>query len=365
MNILIAASYKASKSGNFIPSLLELGLALRRQGDNVCFLFPESENALKDHSWRGWLEEQGFSVYLINRDAPADILIDQLLEIIQCNQISILHTHFGIFEKIIRKNRRRLPVKILIHDHFGFEYPFKQVIRNLVKSILFRLLGIDVVCVNKSVASSFLFTRHWYVPNGLSFKRNLEYSQSREECRAALKIHDEEKVCLILGWDLDRKGMDIAVKAVGECQSKGHNTVLCIVGFGSGPKEKVLRYIRERGIDPHSPWIRYWDDTEDIFAYHRAADVFLSSSRMEGFPYGVLEAISQNTPIALSDIEATKWASSYDLAFPYPVEDPSACADSIIKGIQAGRSPSNYESIINEYSIENWYQSIISIYHKL
>ena len=161
-----------------------------------------------------------------------------------------------------------------------------------------------------------MFSRAWYVPNGLSSIRNVELSRSRYETRALLNISEEQKACLILGWDFDRKGMDIAVKAIAECRMEFPELLLCVVGFGSAPTEKLITYISENtDIDPNSHWIRYWDDTEDIFSYHRAVDVYLSASRSEGFPYGILEAISQNTPVVLSDIKETVWAQSYDHAF--------------------------------------------------
>lgn len=369
MNVLIAASYKAPQGGNFIPSSIALATELRKAGNSVTFIFPYSENAARTGSWREWLENLGFQVYLIDRDVPSAKLLAELKEIIQKHQIDILHTHFGIYKKLLTKYRSELPVKVLIHDHFDFGFSdgkLKQWVRNTIKSVIYRRLRIGVVAVNKAVAKSFGFARHWYVANGLSLMRNVERSRTREECRMELGIRDDEKACLILGWSLDVKGLDVAVKAVSECRKRGHNTILCIVGFGSTPKESVISYIKERcGMDPHSKWIRYWDDTEDMFAYHRAADVFLSASRSEGFSYAVLEAISQNTPVVLSDIRGTKWAYSYQHAFPYAVEDTYACADSIEKAMQVGKSASNYQTIADMYSIENWCRSMITIYESL
>lgn len=370
MNVLIAASYQAPQGGNFIPSVLELGLTLQKEGDNVFFIFPKSENTLRNDSWRSWLEAYGFTVYLIDKHAPIDVQLHELVGIIDKHNIHLLHTHFNIYRKLILQHRRKLKVKILVHDHFGFEYNrkkyIKQKIRNALRSALYRLLDIGVVAVNEMVGNSFCFARHWHVPNGLSFIRHVEQPKSREECRAMLGIQNEEKICLILGWSLDVKGLDIAVKAVAKCAEQMPEIRLCVVGFGSDPKEKVLDYIRERtAVDPRAPWLHYWDDTEDVFSYHAAADVYLSASRTEGFSYGVLEAISQNTPVVLSDIQGTQWAWSYDHAYPYPVENVSACAESIKKALCTEISTSNYQTIMEEYSNEKWCQRIISIYRNL
>lgn len=370
MNVLIAASYKAPQGGNFIPSLLELSLQLQKQNHNVFFIFPKSENADAEGSWCAWIRSHGFTVYLIDKDASTERLAEELRQIIQKHGIHILHTHFGIYTKVIHRYRKQLPVKILIHNHFGFDYSkkgsLKQKLRNILLSAYYCLMGIRVAAVSKAVADSFWFAKSWYVPNGLSLMRHVKSSKTREETRAMWGIRDEEKVCLVLGWSLDIKGLDIAVKAVAECRKRMPEVALCIVGFGSEPKQKVLDYISQRtDVDPRADWIHYWDDTEDIYSYHRAVDAYISSSRTEGFPYGVLEAISQNTPVVLSDIPGTRWARAYNHGFSYPVEDFFACAKCVEKALQVGRSESNYETIASEYNIKTWCERMIRIYQKL
>ena len=89
----------------------------------------------------------------------------------------------------------------------------------------------------------------------------------------------------------------------------------------------------------------------------------MSASRTEAFPYSVLEAISQNTPLVVSNIPATAWAHSYDKTFVYPTEDYNACANAIEQALKLDRNaPSNYNEFIEKYSIENWCTAIKGIY---
>ena len=82
--------------------------------------------------------------------------------------------------------------------------------------------------------------------------------------------------------------------------------VLGILGHSCTLNDDSLHSIKEfAGVDPHSSFIKYLESTYDIFAYHKAADVYLSASRTEAFPYSVLESISQNTPLVVSDIPGT------------------------------------------------------------
>jgi len=181
-----------------------------------------------------------------------------------------------------------------------------------------------------------------------------------------LGISPEEKAVLFLGWDLRRKGLDIAIRAIERLRDRGENAVLAVIGLGKGGEvcTSAADYVsRTTNIDPHTAWIRYLDAEEDMFSVHRAADVFLSSSRSEAFSYGIIEAISQNVPVVVSDIKGTGWSWEYDKAFVYPVEDDLACADAIEKAIEAGASPSNRDSLCSKYSIEKWCNRIISAYH--
>jgi len=224
-------------------------------------------------------------------------------------------------------------------------------------------LNISIACVNKDVAASYKLCKHTYIPNCLSLERNVDRPKTREECRAALNIAPTQRVCLLLGWDLHRKGVDIALRAIERCRQSDPNILLCIVGFGISPTQKAIEYIcTHTNINPHSPWIRYWPDTEDIFSYHKSADVFLSASRSEGFPYAVLEALSTNTPVCFSDIPETKWACSYENVHVYPTEDAVACAEAIRKALSTERSTSNAKKLMSDYNITKWCEQLIALY---
>lgn len=242
----------------------------------------------------------------------------------------------------------------------------KQRLRCAAQSLLYRAKGISIVSVNPQKNHAYSFARHWYVPNGLSLIRNIVHSASRDECRSELGIGPQEKLCLFLGWDVYRKGLDIAVKAVSKIRESDPTMLLGIVGVGNPPDSARMKFILDStGIDPDSDWIRYLSSREDMFAYHRAADVYLSASRSEAFSYGILEAISQNTPIAVSDIKGTGWCHQYSKAIIYPTEDVVACAEAVKRAASLGYAPSNAQAIVDTYSIQKWCDQIIHIYRKL
>ena len=368
MNVLITADYGAPSSGNFIASLLELAERMREAGDRVCFLFPD--NGRGGHTWLHWLRENGFSAQLMDMSLTEDEKVAVLERIVSENRIDLIHSHFGFCHRILVTRRKDLHnVQVLFHDHMDFSPQGdlrKQKMRTIAWSALYRLKGVGVVSVMERKHKTYLLLpkkRRWYVPNGLSLRRNVPRELTREERRAQMGIGEDQKLCLFLGWDMYRKGVDIAVKAVADLRQEDPSVHLGLVGFGNQPSEESLNWIRERtGIEPMCDWIHFLPSTEDMFSCHRAADAYLSASRKEAFSYGLLEAISQNVPVVVSDIEGTAWAQAYSKCHSYPVEDPHRCAEAIREAFGRREEPSNLDELLARYGIEAWCREIMKIY---
>lgn len=372
MNILIAADYKAPNSGNFIASLIDLGRSIRRHGDSVIFLFPQSKNTLRetDSNWCRWFEREAFPVELFPLEGSEEDVLHNLLGLVDRYSIDVLHLHFGIFHRLMLKYRYKFKgKKIIIHDHMDFpaghKNDLRSSIRNLVTCSLYNLYDIGYVAIAFQKYNYFRnkIRKCWYLPNALSYERNIPESKSREDCRRSMGLLPSDKVCLFLGWSLDVKGLDIAIKAVNEYRKTSPDLLLAIVGFGTAPSPSASQYIEARTeISATSPWIQYWISTEDMYSYHRAADVYLSASRTESFSYGLLESISQNTPVVVSDIVGTRWSWEYSKCFHYPVEDYHACCKALEQALKVGHSESNAHDIVRKYDIRDWCEQVIAIY---
>ena len=372
MNILIAAKYSTTKSGNFIASLIELSLRLSAQGHSVYFMFPK---VAESHSeWVAWLEENGFTVAFIDDSENSKHIIQEIRSYIERWHINLIHCHFGFCLKELSLNLRKLgDVKLLVHDHMDYS-PYKnipfQYVKQWLMSLIFRLHDIGVISVMKKKTRGYWLCkkkRVWFVPNGLSLKRNIKATTSREEMRQQLNISDNDRLILFLGWNMYLKGVDIAVRAVEELRKKYPNVVLGFLGFGETPALSKCEWIKNNtGVDPlKTSWIRFFADVEDIFACHRAADAYLSASRRDAFSYGLLEAISQNLPVVISDIEGTSWALEYSKCSSFPTENVSACAVALENALSNQSDESNVAELLHRYNIEPWCENIIDIYNKM
>lgn len=365
MKILIAANYLAPFGGNFIGSLLDLASRIRARGDNAVFLFPKRPEG--ERPWCEWIRKNGYEVLAADLSVPEEEQVRFLRSVIDDKKIDLLHLHFEIYNHLIRKYANDLkPVRILIHDHMGYATgtsELKQKLRLALFSSVYARHGYGMITVMKQKRNTYAFMpKKWYVPNGVSMIRNVEVFSSRGETRAQLGIKDDERLAILFGWAMKRKGVDVAAQAISILRQQGHDVLLGLIG---GDVDQYRSFIGQYGVDPNSDWIRFIDSREDVYSLHRAADVLLSASRNEGFPYSILEAISQNTPVAASDIPETRWAGKYQKCAIYPVESPEACADAILRALQFGDAPSNAAEIIEEYSIEKWCSRILDVYDRM
>ncbi|MCR5809463.1 MAG: glycosyltransferase family 4 protein [Clostridiales bacterium] len=365
MNILIAASYSAPFGGNFIGSMQDLGSRIRERGDEVFFLFPKLKDT--ERPWVNWLRESGYEVILADLNESGKQQADFLRDVIKTYRIDLAHLHFEIYNSLLLHDPSAFAgCKVLIHDHMGYatgRNEWRQKARLALNSAKFGPRGYGLITVWKRKKNAYiLMSKKWYVPNGLSLKRQVAQFADRDRTRAELGIGDDQLLVTLLGWDMKRKGVDIAVQAVSRLYSKGENVVLGLIG---GDMEKYHEFIRQYGVDPDSPFIRYINSREDIYSLHRAADVFLSASRNEGFPYSILEAVSQETPVVVSSIPETKWALQYKKCAMYPVEDEKACSEAIARALSFGGGDSNADEIIKQYSIDKWCDSILDKYDKM
>jgi glycosyltransferase involved in cell wall biosynthesis len=131
-------------------------------------------------------------------------------------------------------------------------------------------------------------------------------------------------VVLAFGWDPFRKGVDVALSAAETLVASGRDVVLVLVGGGN-----LESYVADRLRRSTPPWLRVLAPRESVADLYAAADLFLSASRAEGFPYAVGEALANGLPVVTSDIAGVEWARALDAAVFFPSGAAPAAAVSM------------------------------------
>jgi glycosyltransferase involved in cell wall biosynthesis len=147
---------------------------------------------------------------------------------------------------------------------------------------------------------------------------------ARSEARATLGIHDGHRV---IGWvgRLGReKGADIMLAALPRLPA---DHALSIIG--AGPEGERLRALaRSLGIESRVTWHGSIADAGRLMA---AFDVFALSSRTEGTPIVLLEAMAAGTPIVATDVGGVADVISSREGTLVPAERADALADAIAR----------------------------------
>jgi glycosyltransferase involved in cell wall biosynthesis len=127
---------------------------------------------------------------------------------------------------------------------------------------------------------------------------------------------------------VEQKGLDVLLKAASRAFASLPDWRLAIVG--DGPLRDELKSLAYKlGIGARVDWFGYVDEP---MAYLRAAKIFVLTSRFEGSPNALLEAMACGLPQIISDASPGPIELVGDQAgLIVPVEDVSATAEAMIK----------------------------------
>lgn len=138
------------------------------------------------------------------------------------------------------------------------------------------------------------------VPTGIELKRfTRPLEENTGEVRSELGLKSDDKVIIYVGRISEEKSIDEVFIALKDYLTANRNVKLVLIG--DGPDRERLQALAEQlGIAPMIIFAgsRKWDN---IGAYYRAGDVFVSASQSETQGITYLEALASGVPVVAKD----------------------------------------------------------------
>ena len=351
MNISIVCDYASIYSGNFIPSVFYFADSIKKN-NNVIFLFP---NEAKDREWLKKIKDEGFDVLLFSRKKKEFIADIRLAS--KKTKPDLVYYHFvspalGKIPFLFKKTR------LCFHIHSDFDGGKKPSVFVSLKNNFF-----DFFIKRKSIyfyVSTDLMSKSkakikYHIPNGLV---KYKFCTSCNDAKLSTISKLEEPVFLAFAWSPYVKGIDVLCKAFNKF-SQSHKSTLLLVYRKDGGKKELTSFLESNGISLQN--ITMLPPVENVNYYYSKCNCFVSSSRSEGFSYSVLEAISLDKTVIISDIPGTVWANEFNYVISFKTENVDSLVEAMEKATYLEHSKNENKKnskLLQNYSIEKWFKDI-------
>lgn len=166
--------------------------------------------------------------------------------------------------------------------------------------------------------------------------------------------YEESKVnILAVGRCSYQKGFDVLINAMEIIVKKISNIHLTILGEGE-LKEELIKLVNGKNIEKHIDFVGF---KENPYPYYYYSDLYVLSSRYEGFPNSLLEALACKTKVVSTDCKSGPKEIIGDNEYGFLVNegDYISLADGILKALEeVNRTKDralkyNIDTIINQY----------------
>jgi len=278
-------------------------------------------------------------------------------------QVGIVHSHGEMSDLSAIAVRHKIGARHLVRTvHSEIEWGKRPLWGKLFPNLVYPWFFKADIAVSQQAADNLdrrplarlLGKKATYIPNALNFARFSELNVDRSAKRRSLGIPVDAFVVGSVGRLARQKAYDVLLAAVPPVLARCPNTHFVIVGTGA-QKEALQAQAHTLGI---AGQVTFTGARSDVVEVLKTFDLFVSSSRYEGLPTVVLEAIAAGLPIVATQVsgnsELIQNGVSGVLA---PAENPVGLAAAIV-AMATGQVPAAemtkfaYEKVKNLYSID-------------
>lgn len=235
----------------------------------------------------------------------------KLKKVLEEQNPSIIHS-LGVFPDFA-VSRMQFDCQVITARNFVFiDYPTKYGKAVGYIMALMHLYSMKkakkVFACSKSLSYQYLEKLEMNIPfvcNGVDISSFYPVNKlEKYALRNKLSLPKDKKIIIYSGQFIERKNQRFLIEAfTSNLQFK--NDFLVIIGNGKDYKELKDTYGKVSNI-------KLPGNVNNVKEYLQAADIYVSTSKSEGLPNGVLEAMATALPVVLSDIAQHKEIFSYN-----------------------------------------------------
>jgi glycosyltransferase involved in cell wall biosynthesis len=288
----------------------------------------------------------------------------QIAELCARHRPSVVHTH-GYRADVLDAGvarRQRIPTVTTVHGFAAGDW--KNRLYERVQRMAFRAFD-AVVAVSRPLVENLKahgvpIDRIHLVPNAYAAGPMFD----RESARRALSIAEGEFVIGWVGRLSSEKGADVMVDALARLTS----LPVRVLVFGDGREREALHArATALGVESRITWHGIVHDAASRF---RAFDVFVLSSRTEGAPIVLFEAMAAGVPIVATRVGGVPDILSSAEAILVPAENSAALAEAILQvhhdpDSAATRAYAACDRLRAEFQSDAWVSRYESLYERL
>jgi glycosyltransferase involved in cell wall biosynthesis len=366
MRVVQLAAYSGPYSGSFVPMLRAALQEASAQGWDACAVLSQ---AVADAHFP-WVEEiAGLGVPITYLDPGSRrALTASIAELIAPAGPTVLHTHFTGFDiGAVLAARRTRTASVLWHVHSPQKRELAVLARNVVKYALLGRATFRMLCVAPDIASDVRrrgapARKVRFFPNAIDTQRfRPPDGDERAAARAELGLPASVPVLLHFGWDWQRKGGDLFLKLLAVLRGR----VPTVVGVSAGGGDQARALADRLGV---ADVVRVIEPATDARPLYAAADVFVSSSRAEGMPFAVAEALCSGLAVVATDLPGHRAVAGGVAACRIGSFDPRRMADDARALL--GRSAETVEadsqqarqSIVDRLDLDAWAKRLADLH---
>jgi len=248
-----------------------------------------------------------------------------LRRLLRENNVEVVNTHSGVDSWIggLAAKLARTPV-LLRTRHLNI--PLRRNWLNFVHYLPDRIITCGETMRRQLIESSgFPEARLVSIATGIDFAE-FEPRRPRREVRQALGLCEVEVMILMVGILRTVKGHDTALQAFQILSSKFPDAALVLAG--DGPLLPAMEQLAHTlGIAKRVRFLGFRNDIPDLMG---AADVLLLTSRSEGVPQTVTQALGLGLPVVATSVGGvSELVQSEQSGLLIPPGDPDAAADAV------------------------------------